>query len=157
MIHKNLWRNLFTKSSPVISIPLSPFQSTGLPRSNAIGFCFQLVPCPLSKSFALFQLPPLTFSSKSFLGLPLLRYSSLFQIKTCFSVAEEFFLGLCPTNSNSRNFIYQIKSNQINTNRIRLHSIINSENEVQKLVLPMIIRYELRPSITTIIIIIIII
>jgi hypothetical protein len=43
-----------------------------------------------------------------FLGLPLLRYPSVFQLKTCFSVAEEFFIGLCPIHSNSRNLIYQI-------------------------------------------------
>jgi hypothetical protein len=40
---------------------------------------------PASSSNLLLQL---------FLGLPLLRYSPAFQLKTCFSVAEEFFLDL---------------------------------------------------------------
>ena len=55
------------------SFPCTLLRSIGSPRSSASGLRFPLVPWPLSKSFTLFQLPPLLFYSSSFSVFLLLR------------------------------------------------------------------------------------
>ena len=62
------------KSSQVKSsrpFPVKPRRNMGHPRSNVSRLCFQLSLWPLSISFPLFQLPPMSFSSSSFSALVL--------------------------------------------------------------------------------------
>lgn len=61
-----------------------------------IGPFFLLSPSPLSKSFPVFQLPLLIILLRPVLGLSLLHCPWGFPFETIFSLAEVFFLSLCP-------------------------------------------------------------
>jgi len=78
-------------------IPFFPFRNKVPTRSNTSGLCSQLLPWPLSRSFPLFQLPPVPLSSSSFLVFH-------FYLSLCIPIHNLPFYGRgilrqCKTNS----------------------------------------------------------
>jgi hypothetical protein len=89
------------KLSPEVKlIHIALLWRTGPTWSITSRLFLQALPWTLTKFLPLLQLPPLSFSCSSFSVL-LFKLSSRIPIQTCFSVAEESFLIVCPTHFHS--------------------------------------------------------